>query len=382
VKFFALHTKIHQFNTFSAFASEFNLGPDDLIITQEFLYEDYMKKCALASAFLFQERYGQGEPSDEMMDHMLLDVKEDSYQRIIAIGGGTVIDIAKIFALKRAPKVSMLFERTAQIVKEKALIIVPTTCGTGSEVTNLSIAEIKEKKTKLGLGDEALLADDAVLIPEFLQKLPYQFFVYSSIDALIHAMESMVSPKSNPYTELFAKSAIKMILKGYQEIISQGPEARQALMSDFLIASNYAGIAFGTTGVGAVHAMSYPLGAKYHVAHGESNYVFCTSVFNVYYKANPNGKIKLIVELLSELLAEKDEILVFYALEVLLNALVQSKGLKEYGVTQEDIAEFSKIVIEKQQRLMVNSCIEMDYEMIESIYSKLYEPNRTGGVSL
>lgn len=382
MKVFALHTKIHQFDTFKEFAGEFHLNEDDLIITQQFLFDDYMKNCGLDSLFLFQERYGTGEPSDEMIDNMLKDVKEDSYQRIVAIGGGTVIDIAKLFALKRAPKVSMLFERTAPVVKEKPLILVPTTCGTGSEVTNLSIAEMKEKKTKLGLGDEALLADDAVLIVEFLQKLPYRFFVYSSIDALIHAMESMVSPKSNPYTELFAKSAIEKILKGYAEILKNGQEARQALMGEFLMASNFAGIAFGNTGVGAVHAMSYPLGAKYHIAHGESNYVFFTSVFNVYYKANPNGSIKSLTGLLSELLGEKDEAVVFDRLETLLNAIVQSKKLAEYGVALEDVAEFSKIVVEKQQRLMVNSYIPMDYEMIESIYSKLYEPKNTGGLPL
>jgi 4-hydroxybutyrate dehydrogenase len=372
VRLFGIHSTIHKFDTFADFAGEFKLNAGDLVITQGFLYDDYMKDLGLPCGFVFQERYGLGEPSDEMMDNILADTDCAPYKRIIAVGGGTVIDIAKVFALKRAPRVSMLFEKSVPIVKERELVIVPTTCGTGSEVTNLSIAEIKAKKTKLGLADDALLADHAVMIPELLKKLPYKFFVYSSIDALIHATESLVSPKSNPYTELFAKSAIEMILSGYARIIKNGPDARQQDLTDFLIASNYAGIAFGNTGVGAVHAMSYPLGAKYHVAHGESNYAFFTAVFKAYYEKNPKGKIQALTGLLGEILGEKDASKAFDALSAMLDKIIKLKSLREYGMTEGDIGEFSHIVIEKQQRLMVNSYVPMDYAAIEGIYKKLF----------
>ena len=76
-----------------------------------------------------------------------------------------------------------MLERKIPIEKARQLVILPTTCGTGSEVTNISIAEIKSRHTKMGLADDALLADDAVLIPELVRGLPYKFFVCSSIDA-------------------------------------------------------------------------------------------------------------------------------------------------------------------------------------------------------
>ena len=116
-----------------------------------------------------------------------------------------------------------------------------------------------------------MYAESAVLIPELLEGLPFGVFATSSIDALVHAVESSLSPKATAYTKLFGYKAIEMIIKGYQKVVKEGKEVLPGLMSDFLIASNYAGIAFGTAGCAAVHATSYPLGGKYHVAHGESN---------------------------------------------------------------------------------------------------------------
>ncbi len=366
-----LFSTMHQFDTFDAFAEEFVLSADDLVITQGFLYDDYMAHLNLKCAWLFQEKYGAGEPTDEMIDAMMADAP-DTYNRVIAVGGGTVIDIAKLFALKRAPKAEMLFDKSVPPVRKKRLVIVPTTCGTGSEVTNISIAELKQKHTKLGLADDNLLADEAVLIPQLLTKLPYKFFVFSSIDALIHAMESMVSPKSNPYTEIFARSAIEMIMKGYARIIENGPDARLEDLSEYLMASNYAGIAFGNTGVGAVHAMSYPLGAAYHVAHGESNYEFLTAVFNAYYMANPGGRIQKLCTLLGGLLDENDDARVFDALSRRLGAIISRKPLRDYGMKPEETDSFAASVIEKQQRLLVNSYVPMDQTAIARIYKQLY----------
>lgn len=95
--------------------------------------------------------------------------------------------------------------------------MVPTTCGTGSEITNISILELKSRKTKLGLAHETLYADQAFLVPELLEILPYRLFATSSIDALIHAVESSVSPKATAYTLMFGRQAIHLILGGIQK---------------------------------------------------------------------------------------------------------------------------------------------------------------------
>ena len=176
--------------------------------------------------------------------------------------------------------------------KVRELIAVPTTCGSGSEVSNVTIAELTELHTKMGLAADELFPDHAVLIPELLEKLPYSYFAASAIDALIHAVESFVSPKASRYTEMFSLKAVEMIIGGFKDMIQHGPDYRMNLLEDFLVASNFAGIAFGNAGTGAVHAMSYPLSGKYHVPHGEANYPFFTTIFAKYAELNPKGKLK------------------------------------------------------------------------------------------
>lgn len=171
-----LKPAIHSYKTCKEFAEAFNIGKDDLIITNKYIYDPNFGGFGLDVNLLFQEEYGMGEPSDEMVEAIYKDISKLSYSRIFAIGGGTIIDICKLFALKNVSPVLDLYDRKLPIVKEKQLIIVPTTCGTGSEVTNVSILELKSRHTKLGLATEELFADVAVLIPELLNGLPFKFF--------------------------------------------------------------------------------------------------------------------------------------------------------------------------------------------------------------
>lgn len=363
--------QVHQFQNVKEFAEFFNIGEGDFVLTNEFLYTPFMKPLNLQADFMFQEKYGVGEPSDEMIDAIMKDMGDKSYKRIIAIGGGSVIDIAKLFVIKDAKHALDLFERKIPFIKDKELIIVPTTAGTGSEVTNISIAEIKAKHTKMGLAVDELYADHAVLIPELVKGLPYKFFVTSSIDALIHAIESFVSPKSNSYTELFSVKAIELILKGYMQIIEKGEEYRKDIMEDFVVASNYAGIAFANTGVGAVHALSYPLGGMYHVPHGEANYQMFVEVFKTYSQKNPEGKIKVINQVLAGILGSGAEN-VYDALAGVLDKLLVRRPLKEYGMKEEEIETFTDSVIAGQQRLLVNNYVPLSREEILTIYRNLY----------
>jgi len=371
MQLFKIKTKISKFNSFAQFAMDFEISDSDLVITNEFLYTPFMKDLNLKAHFIMQEKYGQGEPSDEMMNAILKEVKGISYTRVIAVGGGTVIDIAKLFVLKDLNNVVDAFERTIPIIKEKELVIVPTTCGTGSEVTNISIAEIKSKHTKMGLADDELLADDAVIIPELLRGLPYKFYVCSAIDALIHAIESYVSPKSNIYTQVYSKAAIEIILKVFKSIAEKGPDFRYEKMEEMLVASNFAGIAFGNTGVGAVHALSYPLGGTYHVPHGEANYQFFTAVFKRYNEKNPNGIIKEVNALLAAQLGTT-EANVYDAMDNLLGKLLNKNQLHTYGMKPAEIELFADSVMQKQGRLLANNYVELTRDEIRDIYSSLF----------
>lgn len=371
MQFFKLPTQIHKFDEFKTFAEEFNIGENDLVLTHQFLYDPFMKELNLKADFLMQEKYGVGEPSDEMIDKILAEVVGKPYKRIIAIGGGTIIDIAKLLIFKDGTNALDMFEKKIDFIKDKELIIVPTTCGTGSEVTNISIAEIKSKQTKMGLAIDELFADVAVLIPELVKGLPYKFFVFSSIDALIHAIEAYVSPKSNDFTRLISMKATEMIVKGYLEIIEKGEDHRLEILENFVVGSNYAGIAFGNAGVGAVHALSYPLGGTYHVPHGEANYQFFTEVFKTYNRLDPNGRIKELNIFLGELL-NVEENKVYDALENILDQLLSKKPLKEYGMKEEEIEGFADGVLVTQQRLLANNYVPLSRDQIRDIYKNLY----------
>ena len=365
---------IHYFDTFKAFAEEFKLGKGDILVTNQWMYDPYVKPHGIDMPVIFQEKYGKGEPSDEMMDAIKKDMDAYDYERIIAFGGGTIVDICKVLALDVPDKVIKLYTGEVAPKKLKKLVVVPTTCGTGSEVTNVAIAELKALHTKKGIAVEETFADSAVLIPESLQGLPDYVFATSSVDALIHAIESYLSPKASPLTEMYSLKAIEMIMAAYKEIMARGgnsAENRKDLLKDFLFASNYAGIAFGNAGCAAVHALSYSIGAAFHVPHGEANFQFFTETFKMYMKKDPDGKISNANKIFADILGcdLKD---VYPELDKFLGNFLEKKALKDYGMTEAQIDEFTKSTVDNQQRLLGNNYVFLTDNEIREIFANLY----------
>lgn len=367
---FKIVPKIIQFETAKEFLEEFKVGSGDLIFTSKSIYDRYLADGTEGAYVMFSKDYLAKEPSDEMVEKIYQDIKEVSYDRVFGIGGGSVIDVSKLIALKQFSPVLDLYDGKIKIEKEKTLILIPTTCGTGSEVTNISILELKSRHTKMGLAVDSLYADYAVLVPELLSTLPMQFFATSSIDALIHAIESYTSPNANSFTRMYSKQAIQLILSGYREMSRNSEENHITGIGAFLTASTYAGIAFGNAGCAAVHAMSYPLSATYHVPHGEANYAIFTQVYKTYQKLNPEGSIQELNKFISGIL-ECNPSEVYDEIENLLNEILPKKALHEYGMKIEDIIEFAETVMTKQTRLMKNNYVELDREVVKEIYMKL-----------
>ena len=364
--------KILTFNTFKEFNEEFKVGKNDLLVTNEWLYAPYVQPLGINTNVLYQEKYGAGEPSDEMIDAMAKDAGQFKYDRIVAFGGGTIVDICKILALDLPKKSVDIFTGAVPPKKNKELIVIPTTCGTGSEVTNVAIAELKSLNTKKGIAVDETFADVAVLIPEPLKGLPYKFFVMSSVDALIHAIESFLSPKASPFTEMYSLSAMEIIMRSYKDIIENNEEKRFDHLGDLLVASCYAGIAFGNAGCAAVHALSYSIGCAFHVAHGEANYQFFTEVFKMYTKKKPAGKIQEATKLFASYLGCDPSGDVYGELEKFLGKLIARKPLREYGMSEAQIDEFTDSTIENQQRLLVNNYVELDRADLREIFQNLY----------
>ncbi|MFT4146169.1 MAG: 4-hydroxybutyrate dehydrogenase [Mobilitalea sp.] len=371
MKQFRLRTTIQIYERFEEFLTTFLIGQDDLIITSGHTIEKHLKKKELEATIINLRLFGTGEPTDAVVEAIYNEIKGTAYKRVIAIGGGSILDVAKLFVLENVSPVQELFERKLEIIKAKELVLVPTTCGTGSEVTNISILELSAKKTKLGLAVDELYADYAVLIPELLDTLSFVDFATSSIDAFIHAIESFLSPKANEFTELYSKTAMEKILKGYQAIAADGEKARFPLMKDFLLASTYAGIAFGNAGCAAVHALSYPLGSVLHVAHGEANYTMFYAVFQKYQCLKPEGKIKELNYFLSQVIGCK-EALVYRELDKLFAVILKKKSLREYGVSVSQIYEFSDSVLQNQKRLMANNYTTLTRTDVFEIYQSAY----------
>lgn len=370
MKELSVRPEIYKYRSAKEFAEDFRLQKGDLILTNEYIYRPHFGALDLECDVICQENYGAGEPTDEMVEAILKDIKGEP-KRIVAIGGGTVLDIAKLFALKQVSPVLDLYDGKLPIEKNKELILVPTTCGTGSEVTNIAILALTSRGTKKGLAVDEMFADSAVLIPELLSGLPFGVFAASSIDALVHAVESSLSPKANETTKMFGYRAIEMILKGYLEIAEKGPSARLTMLDDFLTASNYAGIAFGNAGCAAVHALSYPLGAIYHVPHGESNYAMFTGVLKNYMELKPEGELLKLNRFIADLIGCQISD-VYDETEKLLNVLLQKKPLHAYGMKENEIELFADSVIENQQRLLVNNFAEFDRDRILKIYRELF----------
>lgn len=365
---------IHYFDTFKDFNDEFKLGKGDILVTNEWMYKPYVEGLGIDMPVIYQEKYGAGEPTDEMMDAMKADMDKYDYDRIIAFGGGTIVDCCKVLACDIPDKVADLYTGKVTPKRVKKLIVVPTTCGTGSEVTNVAVASIPSLNLKKGIADEETYADEAVLIPESLQGLPDKVFATSSVDALIHAVESFLSPKASPFTEMYSLEAIKIIMNGYKKIVERGgntKENRADLLKDFCFASNYAGIAFGNAGCGAVHALSYAHGGAFHIPHGEANFICFTEVFKMYMRKQPVGKIQVANKIFADVLGCSEDV-VYEELDKFLGKIIEKKPLREYGMTENQVAEFAKSTIDNQQRLLGNNYVELSEAEIAEIFQNLY----------
>ena len=369
---------VYKFATFGELAQEFGLNERDVVLTNEFIYTPFMKDLGLKCQFVFQEKFGAGEPSEEMIQVMYDAIPYDSYDRVIAVGGGAILDLCKLLGCQRPDTVHNLYFKRFPVVHEKDVIAIPTTCGTGSECTNISVAIVKDEKdgvltggeTKLGLVSDDIIPNKVCLIPDLLKTLPYKPFACSAIDALIHATESFLSPHRKTMTsELFSEKAMDMILKGFKLIGEKGPEARFEYLDEFVTASFYAGIAFLKAGCATVHAMSFPLGGTYHVPHGESNYMLFGSILRVYEELNPTGELMKFKEMIARILGCTVEEAI-PTLNALLEKVLPLRPLRDAGFTEKDIVEFPKSVEVNQQRLITNSYVPMTLELMERIYGE------------
>ena len=368
MKLLALVPAIHEFADFSAFAREFQLTGRDLILTNA-RYSRYFE--GLECPVICREKFGSAEPTDHMVNAILAERDRihgelpGGIDRIVAIGGGAILDMAKVLSV--APHgtkdVNDLYADMANLTRLHELIALPTTCGTGSEVTNIAVVFRSGLGTKHGLVGDALYPVHAVLIPQLMETLPYQVFACSAIDALIHAVESYLSPLATPMTDIFGEAAMREILTGFAAV-AEDPSCRAGLNGQFLRAATSAGVAFGNAGCGPVHALSFAIGGKYHVPHGESCYQYFLPVLRFYKANSAGGKLARLEALLAEILHADDGLT---ALAELLERILPRKPMRAYGAEEADVEAFARSTIENQQRLLARAYVPVTLDVARMI---------------
>ena len=355
MELFCVKPTVHLFDRFVQFAQAFSLGRTDMILTESVIYENYIRQAAPDCFVLLKDRYGPGEPREEMVDSILQDMAGRDIRRVIAVGGGSVIDIAKVICVHDAYPIRRVMCHEIPIELDKTLIVLPTTCGTGSEVTFGGIITMADTGFKTAIMDPVLSSTHAVLVPELLQGLPYPVFVNCSVDALGHAMESYVSAtRGNEMARAVGARAIRLLTDGYCRLALEGPQAQQHLLKNFLTASCLAGMAVNNGGAGPVHALGYPLGEKYKMSHGESIRQFLTEVFCHYERTAPGPLLAELGELLAPALAGAgvEAPSPFQGLDTLLERVHPSRPLSACGMTEADVEPFVENIFQAKQRLL------------------------------
>lgn len=210
--------------------------------------------------------------------------KADSF---LGIGGGSVLDVTKLVAtlLDSRQKIEDLFGTGLIKEKGKWFACMPTTAGTGSEVSPNAILLDESDLLKKGVVSTYLMADAAYIDPKLTWSVPAKVTAETGMDALTHCIEAYTNKFAHPMVDMYALMGIKLIAANLERAVKNGKdqEAREAMA----LGSMYGGLCLGPVNTAAVHALSYPLGGEFHISHGLSNAILLPSVMRFNYSANP-----------------------------------------------------------------------------------------------
>ena len=318
----------------------------------------------------------QADPAEHIVLDAVTFAKNEKVDLVLGFGGGSSLDVAKVIAILAHPQQQQTLADLYGVNNAKSprlpLFLVPTTAGTGSEVTPISIVTTGET-TKTGIISPVLFADVAILDATFTQNLPVHITAATGIDAMVHAIEAYTSKiKKNPYADMLAKQALRLLNHNLRLVLADGQDlnARQ----NMLVGAMLAGQAFANAPVAAVHALAYPLGGHFHISHGHSNALVLTEVlkFNA-----PNTK-QLYAELMCWLDPKSTgstdglcDLFIDHIQNHLDNSGLVLK-LKDLNVPEHMLSQLAKDAL-LQTRLLQNNPREMTQHDAEQIYQAIYE---------
>jgi alcohol dehydrogenase len=314
------------------------------------------------------------EPPIELADEGAKLAIRKKCDGVVGIGGGSAMDLAKAIAVLAANKGKAEDYLGLNKVPGPGLpkIMIPTTAGTGSEVTFTAVFIRKKLKKKEGMNSPYLYPELALLDPELTLTLPPHATAATGIDALCHAIESYTSINASPMSEMMSLEAIRLISDNLRTAVHDGTniEAREAM----LLGSLYAGLGLANAGVTAVHSLSYPLGGKYGISHGLANTIMLPRVmaFNL-----PGAQEKFvdIAEIMGEIVDDLPLREAAYLAVEAVEALIEDCGvfttLEELEIPEADFPELAKVAMTVARPLANNPCKMTPEEMVE-IYQECF----------
>jgi alcohol dehydrogenase class IV len=312
------------------------------------------------------------EPTYLEAQNVVDDFKKSGADFIIAIGGGSVMDTAKLASVACTGRYSIkdLLDSPQIAKKQVKTLMIPTTAGTGSEATLNSIVTVPEQKLKVGIVNPDLVADYVILDGSMIRKLPRKIAAATGIDALAHAIECFTSNKANSFSNMFALEALKLI---FSNIIPacENPEADRE-KNNMLLAAFYAGVAITASGTTAVHALSYPLGGRYHIAHGVSNAIMLLPVLN-YNKEFCLEEFASVYDAVagtdSRSMEEKAD-WILERIHSIINRLEIPVSLKAFGIGETDLNDLVHDAMEVK-RLLANNKRTLTPEDARRLYLEI-----------
>jgi alcohol dehydrogenase len=294
---------------------------------------------------------------------------------VIGFGGGSSMDVAKLLAvlIKGEQQLADIYGVDQISGGRLPLIQVPTTAGTGSEATMVSIITTGET-TKAGVVSRTLLADKVILDAKLTLGLPPVVTAATGIDAMVHAIEAYTSVRlKNPLSDMLAREALRLMANNISTAVKQGDnlQAREAM----LLGAMLAGQAFANAPVAAVHALAYPLGGNYHIPHGLSNSLVLPHVL----RFNAPAAAELYAELAPIILPgrslpsdplEVSEILAEHFLQLAADLGLQTQ-LSQMNIAESDLPKLAEEAM-LQQRLLINNPRELSLDDALSIYQQAF----------
>lgn len=344
-------------------------------IVQYQLHNDALQ--SLSHAGIEYSIYDQvlADPPDYVILAAVEQAKSKQIDGVIGYGGGSSMDVAKLIAILANPRQTQALSEiygVGNIQSQRLpLIQVPTTAGTGSEVTSVAIVTTGET-TKMGVVSPVLYADIALLDAELTTGLPPSVTAATGIDAMVHAIEAYTSVhKKNLYSDMLAKQALVLLDQNLQTAVHEGHnlEARQ----NMLFGAMLAGQAFANSPVAAVHALAYPLGGHYHISHGLSNaLVLCEVIrFNLSHAARHYAELMLMLNPAAQ---GSDMELANQLIDRLEQHILDSglpRRLSQLNVPEQDLEMLARDAM-LQTRLLVNNPRELSHADALAIYQAVY----------